>query len=789
MSGTHVYYNGVLLRDCETLEYQSIVEYDESNTHVRFIRTRISVVSTLISIFPPPNTPGYSPNTVLAMSGQHSSTIQMPLITDETMVGRFEEIQQLLSEPRKDFWYAVNAVNDTPPQVVGGVPIPKETNTSSYRLVLVGTGIVPKDPEPNPTDKFVQLFGNNLTVKRVDVLDANAGPKPLVVDVRQVMGGQLMRVQATFEVCRVLSKPVDDTEDPKYDAQRARGIISNTWRCVDSLDDDGNVQHSIKGEIRLKDQRYKPNAMRMFAFPLAFPYARIIDRKYSTDESGLLLNYEFVMRHAGAAPPPGIRKYEATYAETMRMGQKGIQTAKMMISVWGWQHRTMDGNDVLDREKIQKRLLLRGLHTILWSRIRGINKLWDPLPGVREKKVFLVEGTVSEQIGQPRLDYFVSVWYSDPSNQEFVDRVNNMGESFFTGANQVAIPAYDPRWWPIDNEWGRLLDEDGDNPNFRSIAYPYGEEGDPDESDYFTGYYHSPGSQRHTLPRITGRTENADDASFEWARPGGSVPQNATPPVEDEDPPVPEVMKNPASFYSTLHVPSVDLNGDIVMGPLPAVESENYSAIADVQDSGFAYLQWDSEIKTDTDEGVVSFPLSQPRDIPLAKLQTMQFSVQINENQSPVVITPTAGKECSVVGRLHAPVTKRVVSGTATRINKSPQIPDPIKQILHHKYSYVPGSPPAWKITNVETLIKKELLTENPVLMADQCTRQFTVSFRYTYALSNPWAGDENEGGSDVIPWGIDPTIKADPNGNRITVRGGNNNTSPLFYPNPVVYG
>jgi hypothetical protein len=515
MSGTCLYYNGVLLRDCETLEHQSVIEYDDSNTHVRFIRTRITVVSTLISIYVPGQSQPLNPLL------QHASTIQIPPITDETMVGRFEEIQQLLSEPRKDFWYAVNAVNDTPPTEVGGVRIPKETNVSSYRLVLVASGIIPKNPNPVipedpeeptiPTDKYVQVLGNNLSIERIQVLDANAGPKPVVIDVREVMGGQLMKVQATFEICRVLSKPVSDSEDPKYDAQRARGIISNTWRCVDSLDDEGNVQHSITGTIRLKDQRYKPNAMRMFAFPLAFPYARVIDRKYSTDESGLSLKYDFILRHAGSAPPIGIRRYEASYSESVRTGQKGIQTGAIRISTWGWQHRSLDGNPApQEREKIQKRLLLRGIYTILWSRIRGINKLWVPLPGQRQVEVTLIEATVTEQIGQPRLDYTASVMYHGKNQSEFHNRLENMGASFFTGANQVAIPSYDPRWWPIDNEWGRLLDDDADNPNFRSLAYPYGEEGEPEESDYFTGYYHSPGSQRHTLPRITGQTENEE---------------------------------------------------------------------------------------------------------------------------------------------------------------------------------------------------------------------------------------------------------------------------------------
>jgi hypothetical protein len=100
------------------------------------------------------------------------------------------------------------------------------------------------------------------------------------------------------------------------------------------------------------------------------------------------------------------------------------------------------------------------------------------------------------------------------------------------------------------------------------------------------------------------------DKSKEWAKPGGHVPSTAVPPPSNSLVPIPDVMQNPVTFNATMLTPSVDLKGDIVMGPVPAVENESFSAISDVQDSGFAYIQWDSEIKSDSNEGVVSFPLS-----------------------------------------------------------------------------------------------------------------------------------------------------------------------------------
>jgi hypothetical protein len=110
-------------------------------------------------------------------------------------------------------------------------------------------------------------------------------------------------------------------------------------------------------------------------------------------------------------------------------------------------------------------------------------------------------------------------------------------------------------------------------------------------------------------------------------------------------------------------------------------------------------------------------------------------------------------------------------------------------RIQSKQFFHTVGSGSTRQVTCVETLLKKEIMTENPVLLADQCTRQFTLSFRYTYGLSNPWAGEQNEGGDNFLPWGLDPTIKADSNGNRIVIRGGENNTSPLFYSSPTLYG
>jgi len=539
------------------------------------------------------------------------------------------------------------------------------------------------------------------------VLDANNGPKPSGLDVRKVFGGNVLRVQVTFEVCRVLSKPITNDPDPGYDAQQVRGVISYTWNVVDGLDDDGAVTHTVAGKLVVKDQRYKANAMRMFAFPLAFPYARLVSRQHIVDETGLVLQYTYQFKHAGSAPPQGVRKYEATYAEEIRAGSSPVQTAYMNIRVMGWHDRTqtkLNGGDevgipLLDREKSQKVVLLRAAYTILWSRIRGINLLWDPLPGHKAKTVDLIRASVIERIGIPQLELRIEVKYVSQEETEFLHRLQNFGTA-------IDVANYDPRWWPVDNEWGRLPNGNGavataavvgppavpagvanngdrDNPYFTMAAYPYAESGDPTKSDYFTGYFQSPASNRHTLPRITGLTANGADTSMEWAKPGGAVPTNAVATPSSSSRPD---STNPIAGPVFTAILSKNLLGDEISGTLPPAVHPSYSGVSEVQRGGFMYLEWDSEVKSDTNEGMIMLPLSKPRTLPSVVAAALGFST---------------GVESSVAIRLCAAMSKRIYSVSATRFGKWPQIPEPAKTIVRKTGS---------TLNCVETLLKKELL-------------------------------------------------------------------------------
>jgi hypothetical protein len=470
-----------------------------------------------------------------------------------------------------------------------------------------------------------------------------------------------------------------------------------------------------------------------------------------------------------------VRKYEATYTEMAGQGgvkAAGIFRASMNIKVMGWHDRTDAAAVLLEREKKQKMVLIRGAMTILNSRITGIAKAWNAIPGQNAKTTTLVDAKIIEKVGYPELELQVTVNYGDANRTEFMSRLNNMG-------NPIPIDAYDPRWWPIDNEWGRLPVGNGDagnlgdkdNPNFANTAYPYAESGDPAKSDYFTGYFQPPGNNRHSLPRITGRTVLSEDTSKEWARPGGFF--SGSGGVGSEFTPWSDAQAaNPISdsvLFSA--IPSKTLAGSVALGPAAFVSSDSYTGIAAVQESGFQYIAYSSEVMNDTSQGQIYLPLSVPRNIPQAKRELL---LGLSAGTGP----STSGKECSVALSLCAPETVRVYSVSSTRSQRWGEIPEPLPQIVRSV-----GSDTTAQIVQVETLVKKEFLGETPELRADGITREFTHHARYTYALSNPWRatlaeGRDASGDTETLPVSFSPICKATSANNAIKLVGGD---SPLL--------
>ena len=96
-----------------------------------------------------------------------------------------------------------------------------------------------------------------------------------------------------------------------------------------------------------------------------------------------------------------------------------------------------------------------------------------------------------------------------------------------------------------------------------------------------------------------------DDTSKEWARPAGSVPTNALSDTTIET----TATENPITGAVFSAIPSKNLSGAVVLGPLPAVENASFTGVSSVQESGFMYIAWSSEVMRDSNQGKIMLPL------------------------------------------------------------------------------------------------------------------------------------------------------------------------------------
>ena len=753
MAGTTVYYNGVCLQDCLTSDFEHVIEYDESGYQAIANRFRITVESTIVSYHDLGSETArpekFHPSTVVNVSdltGTIGSSVK--LLGTDTLA----EIQSRLNQNCMDFVMTVHdsATNDIYYPGPDPEPAPDTTQhpkgyfqrNGSHRILLAGTGISKKsvagvgetklviyDPNINAVD-FTEI-----DILRQDVLDCDNGPKPMNISVGPLAGSRVFRVSISFEICRpIVSLSDSDEETLSYDPRTAKGVMKNRWSVSDSIDEKGAVTHRIRGTLAVSDIRYKANAMRLMAFPLAFPFARLAGRENEVSEDGKTLGYTIAFKHAGNAPPLGVRDYEAKYTEEASIGTKSGYFGSMHINVKGWYHRSTDNPAILVTDQQQKYLLLRGAITLLYSRIRGINSLWNPLPGQNPSNVLLRQFKVVENTKEPELDLFCAVQFqdSDGDRKEFPARLASLGAP-------INIAGYDPKWWPIDNEWGRLLNEDVNNIFLRSTFIPKSGEGAAGDIDYMNQQRHKSGEWAYMTPRITQLPKaSGDNRTHTPTSTSGTTPTSPGSISPETILTTPNPL--PVGTAFTAYV-SQDLKGYTVLSTLAPRSASSVgmqTGISDVQQSGFSYLTWHSETLNETSSGLVQLPLSSPRVTPISQLGFI-----------PAVGESVTAKQTAVVVRLHAGASKRIYSVTAERIGDWPEMPKPTPIIVRRKTTVpYPGSPDSSSVvTNIERLLNFEFMPEFHDVAMDGCTNLYKIHARYEYALDMPVAASEDQNG------------------------------------------
>lgn len=624
MTGTHLFYNGVLMRGCELKQWRQEIVRDDSGTDVLYSRVTLSIESTLISLMEPGK---------VAVGGIAAplNTMAIPLVANENVVDRYAEIRWRLQETRKDFWLAINAATSLPP---AAKPSDSGYLNESYRVVLAAAGLTNEDLkiiEASSTATIGQIEGFHATglgtpklaIERKDVLDMNNGPKPLSVEVTQVYGGRSLRVRFSIEICRCFCKPVNpnspetDLVPPVLDANKVTGVISNRWSLTDSMDEQKRTTHSIDGKLVVSDRRYKPHAMRLITTPKLFPYAKLTSRSFATDPSNLVLAYKFNIQEVGPAAPLGVADWSGTYTEQRAIG--GRQLGTVAVRVTGYTNpETLAVPNAPDPLQSQKQKLVDIAHRIAEARIRWRTGI-EQLPGSNPSAMQLQDIYVVEQMKEPVVELRLTVLYMDKAqsgdvvSDEYGTRLQNMGRAI-TDDIKDHDPDYDPKWWPNDEPFPWDVDSETE----ASESDDYG--------TYYDCYYQTPCSQWHSTPR-------------------GAIPPDSV----QRDTGLPGNEPNGSTIAPLLYL-DTSLTGDT--GPGEPIPSDQHWW--NKNQASFPYYQADIDTKYIVNSGRVQLPLSKPR----------------YERTNTVI-------------QLFQPVSQRVITMVATREGDWPKVPSPQTTIVN----------------------------------------------------------------------------------------------------------
>jgi hypothetical protein len=626
MSGSHLFYNGVLFRDGELLDFDEVVEQDQSKTDLMFWRIRISFASMLVSLLD-----GLTPQ---LPSGLHPSTVWLPSdpggnvdanvgSIDWTLPDRLRMVMERLQEPRKDFWLAINAAtwHDRPGNDEQKAPANNFDGQDPYRTLIAATGLSESQIEQikQSSEGAVSLGnitafyqGKETTIDRATVIDANNGPTPISVKPVRIDGGKAIRLHFTIEICLwVKPKPVSAAVPvelpPVRDAGKAKGIISHRWSIKETIDDEWRSNITIEGMLRVSDRRYRADSMRLMTATHLIPYARLSGREFFEASDGLSLSYRYSMIEDGVAPPPATVKWDGTYTEKATNG--AITTSTVSAKLIG--STTPPNGWTLRQYKVY---LYDMLLKLVQHRVNLTGNLANSVPGQQPKTQLTKDFTITESMRRPEIGINVVIQNTGENMiQGMKLRVNNLigktNRVLRAGDQLVDEPSHDPKWWPIPPLY--TWDVDSMSGKFGGVL-----------GSAFDQFFQSPNSDWHGKPR--GLAVNHPQA-------GERASDNDTNPVRE-------------AIYIY----------DVKSDPpgLAAVSENDFSRSlfywSDSQFEGHSYIQVEAENVSSRKTGKMMFPLSKPR-----------------------------GSETVSIIPIHASLQYRVYSAVCSRVGAAPKIPSP----------------------------------------------------------------------------------------------------------------
>jgi hypothetical protein len=611
-------YNGVILRDVQTLSFDQKIQYDESETDALYSVFRIRVASTIVSVH----------EILQPYEPRRDFGIQTPV--GNTAAQKAHDIHARLSEPRKDFWFLTESnptsektnsptVIDQPLLIASGQAYDEEIKTRTVNSELVEyVERTPRTIQPNPLDpnhtsdySTTEYGPFNTPFPAENVLDCKNGPRPLDVSVKKIIGGRSLSVEFEIEITRRLCK--EDYEDIKpivvggLDNPNS-AVLSNRWHLEESKDENWITTRTMQGTLRVINSQFWPHAMRYLCIPPLLKGYKRARQSFVSDPTDTVLKYRVEDVQAHAAPPYPAIKWSGHHAETASGPNGLIKGGEFQIRLQG-------------PPGVDKQQLIAAAGKVAVDRIQGLANEFDET-GNQLYTTILQNASVVDVLDQPVIEMRVQVRYADDDYKALALRIKKMGAPLTgldpdgqdSGDDPYIIDGYQPDVWPVP------LAYDSETP-----------------AGIFNCYLQHPCSVWHgmpggIIPSATGEEEEEESDD------------EATFPDADA---LKYLNKNPGYLESG--------KADGLDRPTPGYEyqvqhelpedNSSYSANSDLYDFPYTYIEVEQSYRLRNGWS----------QLPLAKIQE--------------------GTKSASLVRLHDPTATRVLTITASRNGRIPTLP------------------------------------------------------------------------------------------------------------------
>lgn len=366
--------------------------------------------------------------------------------------------------------------------------------------------------------------------------DVRNGPRCTTFAVTHVASDTLLRVEATFVICKLEC----DEQGGRYSPQRP--VLSNRWTVEDAIDGNLYTTRTYNGKLVLAAPRFTVDAFRDLVVPPLQAGLRRERMQFLVAADGLSAAYTIVDQESTWAPPPGATGFDYRYTESIGSDGGYVGTGEVAVALTG----ARDAN-----RKVLARLAVHFIEAKLFQ-----NR------GVRDNAAEMVEMfSVSETSGSHtvnRVEAFARVKHVTVENPAIAAMISAARMGTPISAADWNAPAYNPDRNP------------GGAPGQQPIL-----QGPIPLAGAFIPYLQCPCCDQHGIARRTERPTTVGGT------PGDYVPTDVRVVPTTPDAPVPyETEAHLSAMYVDWQLDSI-YRSDGMRAHLPIARRAGYSGGGD----------------------------------------------------------------------------------------------------------------------------------------------------------------------------------------------------------------